>query len=235
MLYVFFQLTYTIYNCETTYWFTVWRFKTNCQFKCNSNSFPRKWTFRSTRIRVNISLQFHFNELYNLFISVYQLPKPPCRIVNLVGCCEVCGKRFVIWFCHVLSPKDLSRRFPSGPVFYLLNLLSVSLLFVIILVGCWLVWLFCDFVWSCDSLDSNYVRFAVFVIVDKRTPLNSCVVYGVNCVARELRAIDTSEDTSQNKTKTLTRDKWSKVLKTSRPKQPRIYETLIRPARAILP
>ena len=50
-------------------------------------------------------------------------------------------------------------------------------------------------------MDSNYVRFAVFVIVDKRTPLNSCVVYGVNCVARELRAIDTSEDTSQNKTK----------------------------------
>ena len=60
---------YAFFIYETAYWFTVWRFQEQCQFKCNSNSFPRKWTFRSTRIRVNISLQFHFNELYNPFIS----------------------------------------------------------------------------------------------------------------------------------------------------------------------
>ena len=58
--------------------------------------FPGNERSEAPRIRVNISLQFHFNELYNLFISVYQLPKPPCRIVNLVGCCEVFGKCFVI-------------------------------------------------------------------------------------------------------------------------------------------
>ena len=121
MLYVFFQLTYTIYNCETTYWFTVWRFKTNCQFKCNSNSISRKWTLRSTRIRVNISLQFHFNELYNLFISVYQLPKPPWKLSIWLVAVKCVESALLFDFVTFSSPKDLSRRFPSGPVFFVSN------------------------------------------------------------------------------------------------------------------
>ena len=147
MSYVFFQLTYTFYNYETTNWFTVWRFKTNCQFKCNSNSISRKWTLRSTRIRVNISLQFHFNELYNLFISVYQLPKPPWKLSIWLVAVKCVESALLFDFVTFSSPKDLSRRFPSGPVFFVSNLFGVSLLFVLFLVDCWLVLVV---LWVCE-------------------------------------------------------------------------------------
>ena len=136
----------------------------------------------------------------------------------------MCGKRFVIWFCHLFIPE---RPFSEVPKWSSVLCVEFCLVFRCYLFLFWLIvgwfWLFCE----CGA--KRLIGFRVKRLIgfgyvstlsstSDRTWQRDCVwsVRGRHVT---------------NKTKTLTRDKWSKVLKTSRPKQPR-YLRKVNPSSA---